>query len=76
MIRDALAAIPGDLPAGRAERCPEEARRVDHAWLRLLLPHVAPKFQMSEEKALRFFDQQERARYGLLDWHVRISLKK
>mgnify|MGYP006958839987 FL=1 len=21
-------------------------------------------------------DQQERARYGLLDWHVRISLKK
>ncbi|WP_052108270.1 DUF4344 domain-containing metallopeptidase [Aerolutibacter daejeonensis] len=52
----------GDLPAGRAERCPEEARRVDHAWLRLLLPHVAPKFQMTEEKALRFFDQQERAR--------------
>ena len=52
----------GDLPSSRAGRCPEEARRVEHAWLRLLLPHVAPKFQMSEEKALRFFDQQERER--------------
>jgi hypothetical protein len=52
----------GDLPGGRAERCPEEARRVEHAWLRLLLPHVAPKFQMSEEKAQRFFEQQDRQR--------------
>jgi hypothetical protein len=52
----------GDLPSGRAGRCPEEARRVEHAWLRLLLPHVAPKFQMTEEKAQRFFDQQEQQR--------------
>lgn len=52
----------GDLPEARAKRCPDEARRVSTSWLRLLLPHVAPKFEMTEEKANRFFEQKERAR--------------
>lgn len=52
----------GDLPEARAQRCPEEARRVSRSWLRLLLPYVAPKFEMTEEKANRFFEQKERAR--------------
>ena len=52
----------GDLPEARAQRCPDEARRAGRSWLRLLLPHVAPKYAMTEEKANRFFMQQERAR--------------
>ncbi len=49
----------GDLPEARAKTCPAEARRVDKAWLRLLLPHVAPKYEMTEEKANRLFKQRE-----------------
>ncbi|AWV05845.1 DUF4344 domain-containing metallopeptidase [Marilutibacter maris] len=52
----------GDLPEARARSCPEEARRVSSAWLRLLLPHVAPKFQMSEEKAEQLFEERARQR--------------
>ncbi|MCF7223566.1 DUF4344 domain-containing metallopeptidase [Marilutibacter chinensis] len=52
----------GDLPEARARQCPEEARRVSSAWLRLLLPHVAPKFQMSEEKAEQLFRERARER--------------
>ena len=52
----------GDLPEARAKTCPAEARRVDKAWLRLLLPHVAPKYEMTEEKANRLFEQRERER--------------
>lgn len=52
----------GDLPAARAQRCPAEAARVSKAWLRLLLPHVAPKYEMTEEKAERFFAEKARAR--------------
>lgn len=52
----------GDLTAARAKSCPAEARRVSKAWLRLLLPHVAPKFEMTEEKANRLFEQKERER--------------
>ncbi|MND00099.1 hypothetical protein D3C83_185980 [compost metagenome] len=52
----------GDLPETRAKTCPAEARRVSKAWLRLLLPHVAPKFEMTEEKANRLFEQRERER--------------
>lgn len=48
----------GDLPEARAKGCPEESRRVSRAWLRLLLPYVAPKYQMSEEKAERLFEQR------------------
>lgn len=52
----------GDLPEARAKTCPAEARRVDKAWLRLLLPHVAPKYEMTEEKANRLFEQREKER--------------
>ncbi|QSX79954.1 hypothetical protein I8J32_004680 [Lysobacter solisilvae] len=52
----------GDLPQARAKGCPAEARRVSRAWLRLLLPHIAPKFEMTEEKANRLFEQRERER--------------
>lgn len=52
----------GDLPEARARTCPAEARRVDKAWLRLLLPYVAPKYEMTEEKANRLFEQRERER--------------
>lgn len=52
----------GDLTEARAKSCPAEARRVSKAWLRLLLPHVAPKFEMTEEKANRLFEQKERER--------------
>lgn len=52
----------GDLPEARAKGCPAEARRVDKAWLRLLLPHVAPKYEMTEEKANRLYEQRERER--------------
>ena len=48
----------GDLPEARAKGCPEESRRISRAWLRLLLPYVAPKYQMSEEKAERLFEQR------------------
>jgi len=52
----------GDLPEARAKTCPAEARRVSKAWLRLLIPHVAPKYEMTEEKANRLFEQRERER--------------
>ena len=52
----------GDLPEERAKTCPAEARRVSRAWLRLLLPHIAPKFEMTEEKANAQFEQRERER--------------
>ena len=52
----------GDLPEARARHCPEEARRVGSAWLRLLLPHVAPKFQMSEDEAEQLFRERARQR--------------
>jgi len=32
----------GDLPLSRARYCPEEARRAQEAWVRLLLPHFSP----------------------------------
>lgn len=49
----------GDLPEARSRSCPAEARRVSRAWLRLLLPHVAPRYEMSEEEANKFFEQKE-----------------
>ncbi|HEY0501869.1 MAG TPA: DUF4344 domain-containing metallopeptidase [Lysobacter sp.] len=52
----------GDLPEARAKGCPEEARRISRSWLRLLLPYVAPKYEMTEEKANRLFEQRERER--------------
>jgi hypothetical protein len=52
----------GNLTEARAQGCPAESRRVSHAWLRLLLPYVAPKFEMTEEKANQAFERRERER--------------
>jgi len=49
----------GDLPEARAKGCPEESRRISSSWLRLLIPYVAPKYEMTEEKANRLFKQRE-----------------
>jgi len=45
----------GDLPLARAQRCPGEARMAGLAWLRLLLPHVSPRYRMSESDAVDYF---------------------
>ena len=52
----------GSLPEARARLCPAESRRVSKAWLRLLLPHVTPKYEMTEEKANQAFDRIKRER--------------
>lgn len=52
----------GDLPEARAQLCPREAERVSRSWLRLLLPHLAPKYEMTEDEATRFFERKERER--------------
>lgn len=52
----------GDLPEARARGCATEARRANKAWLRLLLPHIAPEFAMTEEKADKLFEQKDRER--------------
>lgn len=52
----------GTLPEARAKMCPAESRRVSKAWLRLLLPHVAPKYEMTEEKANQAFERRQRER--------------
>lgn len=35
----------GMLPKERANRCPEEAAKINRSWARLLLPHFSPRFQ-------------------------------
>ncbi|NZA27863.1 hypothetical protein H0E84_15905 [Luteimonas sp. SJ-92] len=46
----------GDLPATRARGCPRETQLANRAWLRLLLPHLAPRYEMTEEEAVRYFE--------------------
>lgn len=48
----------GDLTAARAQVCPRETRAVGRAWLRLLLPHLAPRYAMDEDEAIRYLEQQ------------------
>lgn len=47
----------GDLTAARASGCVRETRQVGRAWLRLLLPHLAPAHAMSEADALDYLRQ-------------------
>lgn len=54
--------VDGDLPQARAAACPRETRKLSRAWLRLLLPHLAPKYEMTEAEATRFFEKQQRER--------------
>ncbi|MFT3763104.1 MAG: DUF4344 domain-containing metallopeptidase [Pseudoxanthomonas sp.] len=52
----------GSLTEARARLCPAESRRVGKAWMRLLLPYVAPKYEMTEEKATQALERRERER--------------
>jgi hypothetical protein len=49
----------GDLTPARAKGCPRETQAVGRAWLRLLLPHLAPKYEMTEAEAIRYFERQD-----------------
>jgi hypothetical protein len=52
----------GDLPESRARYCPAEARRATSAWMRLLLPHLAPKYRMTEAEAEAWLEQRRQQR--------------
>ena len=44
----------GDLTAERARGGPRETRRVSRAWVRLLLPHLAPGYEAYREEGARY----------------------
>ncbi|MBJ7573833.1 hypothetical protein JHB91_01420 [Luteimonas sp. MC1828] len=48
----------GDLTPARAKVCPRETRLATRAWLRLLLPHLAPGFELYLEEAARYLERQ------------------
>jgi hypothetical protein len=50
----------GMLPEDRAQRCPTESSRITTAWAKLLLPHIAPKYQMSGDEAQKRYDEAKR----------------
>lgn len=50
----------GMLPEDRAQRCPTESSRITTAWAKLLLPHIAPKYQMSGEEAQKRYEEAKR----------------
>ena len=52
----------GDLPESRAKTCPAEARRANDAWVRLLAPHLAPKYRMDATEAEAWLRQRESTR--------------
>lgn len=47
----------GDLTATRAGGCAREMRLATRAWLRLLLPHLAPGYEVYEEEAARYLER-------------------
>lgn len=49
----------GDLTPARAKVCPRETQVVGRAWLRLLLPYLSPRYEMTEAEAIRYFEQQK-----------------
>ena len=44
----------GDLTAARAATCPRESRQISRAWVRLLLPYLAPGSEEYREEAERY----------------------
>lgn len=52
----------GDLPESRARTCPAEARRAGNAWMRLLLPHLAPEYEMTPAEAEAWLEQRRQDR--------------
>ena len=49
----------GDLTAARARGCPREMRLASRAWLRLLLPHLAPGSEGYVEEARRYLEPRD-----------------
>lgn len=49
----------GMLPKSRAARCPDETRKIFAAWSRLLVPHFAPRFQMTEQQATEYNQRRQ-----------------
>ncbi|KAF1708336.1 hypothetical protein CSC73_08615 [Pseudoxanthomonas sacheonensis] len=49
----------GDLTPARAKACPRETQTAGRAWLRLLLPHLSPKYETTEAEAIRYFERQK-----------------
>ncbi len=47
----------GDLTEARARGCARETRQITRAWLRLLLPHLAPGHEAYEEEAARYLQR-------------------
>ncbi len=47
----------GDLTAARAAGCEREMRQAARAWLRLLLPYLAPGYEAYQEEAARYIGQ-------------------
>jgi len=54
----------GDLPESRARTCPAEAHRAGSAWMRLLRPHLAPEYQMTEAEAETWLRERQQFRLG------------
>ena len=52
----------GDLPESRARTCPAEARRAGNAWMRLLLPHLAPAYEMTQAEAEAWLAERQQVR--------------
>ena len=48
----------GDLTPARARGCARETRLATRAWLRLLLPHLAPGLELYEEEAARYLERK------------------
>lgn len=57
----------GDLTAARAATCPAETRRVGRAWVRLLLPHLAPGHEDYREEAMRYLREAGSADSGAVE---------
>ncbi|MGQ4582087.1 DUF4344 domain-containing metallopeptidase [Lysobacter sp. F60174L2] len=49
----------GDLPESRARTCPAEASRASNAWMRLLLPHLAPAYRMDQTEAQAWLQERQ-----------------
>ena len=52
----------GDLPESRARTCPAEASRASNAWMRLLLPHLAPAYKMTQAEAEAWLAERQQVR--------------
>lgn len=57
-VRFASIVEEGDLPVSRARYCPEEARRAQESWVRLLMPHFHPAQPELREEAERWLQQR------------------